>query len=109
VEVDLTSEEVAQIRGVLAAVSHRAKLNVELERLDFDYNVLRILVNTQRRRLKKNHYNDEGFQELSRITGLSGTALRKFCHGTSTPTVRTVIRLMAWVGYSDLEDFLTEE
>lgn len=108
--MEVDDEKVRELRRLaMSFLRSPGQLNVQLERLDFDYNVLRILVNTQRRRLKKNHYNDEGFQELSRITGLSGTALRKFCHGTSTPTVKTIVRLMAWVGYSDLEDFLTEE
>ena len=110
-EVVLDEEEVTQIRRSLALLMQMQPLNLQLDKLDFDLDVLRVLVNIQRRRLPKNPAkpNDEGFETMAKVLGVSSTALRDFCHGHSTPHLKIVVRLMAWVGYTDMGEFLTEE
>lgn len=104
----LDENEVLRIREVL---DKREKLNVQLDRLDFDLNVLRILVNAQRMRLPRapSKPNDEGFRTMGKILGISDSAAREFCHGHSIPSLKVTVRMMAWVGYTDMGEFLTEE
>ena len=106
----LSNSELADLREALFPHSEKDSLNIQLNQLDFDFDVLRIMVNTKRRRLPKSRPNDEGFQALSEITGIADTSLRNFCHGNHAATsTRTLVRLMAWVGYTDLAEFLKEE
>ena len=107
--MELSDQEVAVIRQALAPLMERRQLNVQLDKVDFDLDTLRLVVNTKRMRIPRPRSYDEGFKELERVVGVSASALRAFCHGHSTPTLKTVVRLMAWVGYTDMGEFLTEE
>lgn len=107
--MELTDEELSAIRKAMAPLTMRDTLNVQLDKVEFDLDTLRLVVNTRRMRLPRPKSYDEGFKEMERMLGISATALRSFCHGHSTPSLRTVVRLMAWVGYTDMGEFLTEE
>lgn len=108
----LSNEELAEIRAALFPVPIKDPLNVQLNKVDFDFDVLRIMVNAKLRRMPKlpNKPNDEGYRTLSKMLGIADTSLRNFCHGDyASLTVRSTVRLMAWVGYTDLIEFLKEE
>lgn len=108
--LDATEQKALKDLCVQVLNPTREKLNVQLDKLDFDLDVLRVMVNVARLRLPKSKHDDEGYETMARILGVSSTAMRGFCHGRSAPALKTVIRLMAWVGYTDLADgFLTEE
>lgn len=77
----------------------------------FDWDALRLMVNIKlahaaRYRRQK---EDLGYKWLARELGLSDHTISGFIAGTNTPTVRTTMRLMAWVGYTDFAEFLVEE
>jgi hypothetical protein len=76
--------------------------------MDFDWDVLRLMVNAK---MRKEFAGDRGigFKPLSRIVGVADTALGSFLRGEpGVPTLKTAMRLMAWLGYSDLRDFLVD-
>lgn len=78
-------------------------------KVDFDWDVLRLMVNAKiYRELKGPRGN--GVKPLSRIVGISDTSLGPFLRGDSAqPSVRTVVRLLAWLGYTDFSEFLVDQ
>lgn len=77
--------------------------NTDITTLDFDFDALRLMVYTKLRKTKgpRGH----GYKFLSREIGVADTALGAFLRGYGTPTVRTTMRLMAWLGYHDFREF----
>lgn len=80
----------------------------DLRTVDFDWDVLRFMVNV---RLTKElaGTRGRGFSALSRQIGVADTALGQFLRGDpAVPSVRTMVRLMVWLGYTDFAEFLVD-
>lgn len=86
--------------------------NVVLDPLtvDFDWDTLRLMVNAKIRRDGLIGPRGSGFTALARTVGVADTALAPFLRGEKhTPSVRTAMRLMVWVGYTDFAEFLADD
>jgi hypothetical protein len=78
-------------------------------KMDFDWDALRLMVNAKILRDDLRGPRGSGITALARTVGVADTALGPFLHGdTRTPSVRTAMRLMAWVGYTDFAEFLVD-
>ena len=77
--------------------------------VDFDWDTLRLMVNAKIMRDNLIGPRGSGFTALARTVGVADTALAPFLRGEKhTPSVRTTMRLMVWVGYTDFAEFLAD-
>lgn len=84
----------------------------DLATLKVDWDVLRLLVGAKlAHEHKSTVHNDEGFKPLSRKLDISDSTLRKFMRGKggSNMPATVFLRLVAYVGYTNLLDFTKEE
>lgn len=81
-----------------------------LDRLDFDWAALRLLVHAK---LWAAHHEDprgRGISAVARELGVADTTLGMFVAGNRHMlSVATTMRLMAWVGYTDLAEFVKDD
>jgi hypothetical protein len=107
-----------ELRDALLAVLARPKprivrdvKNAVLDPLtvDFDWDALRLMVNAKILRDDLRGPRGSGYTALARTVGVADTALAPFLRGEAhTPSVRTTMRLMVWVGYTDFAEFLAD-
>lgn len=108
-----------QLRDALLAVLARPKPKVAKDlkdmplnplKVDFDWDALRLMVNAKILRDNLIGPRGSGFTALARTVGVADTALAPFLRGEKhTPSVRTTMRLMVWVGYTDFTEFLADD
>ena len=107
-----------ELRDALLSVLARPKAPVAKDlrdipldplKVDFDWNILRLMVNAKIQRDGLIGPRGSGFTALARTVGVADTALAPFLRGEAhTPSVRTTMRLMVWVGYTDFAEFLAD-
>lgn len=100
----MSDEELFDALMSLLARPAPTVLPIPLDTMDIDWEALRLMVRAKM-------FRDRiGATALSRIIGVADTALGRFIHSPDKRVeVRTLIRLMMWLGYSDFEPFLKEE
>lgn len=84
--------------------SHRDLSTVPLNTVDLDWDALRLMV---RAKMFRDEVNKAA---LAKLIAVSDTALGRFLRGGGKQLeVRSVLRLMVWLGWTDLVDFIKED
>jgi hypothetical protein len=77
-----------------------------LDEIQFDYDTLRLLVNRKRFQMF-GKARGHGIAQTARVLGVADTTLGKFLRGEDRkPELRAVMRMMLWVGYTDVKEFV---